>query len=286
MSLVTIIMPAYNAAEYLPRSIESVLNQTYSDFEFIIIDDASTDKSWSVIKSYAKKDKRITAVKNRINLGVSITSNIAISMAHGQFIAKMDADDISFGDRIEKQVSYLTANPNVVAVAGQCVLINSQDQVIGYKKFPTDFKKLNDMIFWAVPMQQPAMMINVKKLPRNFTWYDASKSSAEDVDLMFKLMLYGQIANLPDNLLFYRHLDSSLSHKDPKGTFRLTLKSRYDGLNLGFAPSFKAIILNICQIIAISLVPGNLINEIWYRVRGIKSSDSSITVTTFAESQV
>jgi hypothetical protein len=99
-------------------------------------------------------------------------------------------------------------------------------------------------------------------------------------------MLYGQIRNLPDNLLFYRHLDSSLSHKNPKTTFNLTLKSRLAALNLGFTPTLKAIILNLCQILVISLIPGSLINEIWYRIRGIKSVNTGITVSTFAEDKV
>lgn len=284
--LITIIMPVYNAADYLPRSIESILNQTYKNFEFIIVDDASTDNSWKIIKSYAQQDKRIIPVKNRINLGVSLTSNIALSMAKGQFLARMDADDISFADRIEKQFKFLTRNPKAVAVGGQCVVIDSNDQVIGYKKFPTDFKKLAEMSFWAIPMQQPSMMVNLKKLPQNFHWYEAHKSSAEDVDLMFRFMLYGHIVNLPDNLLFYRHLDTSLSHKNPKSTFKLTIKSRLAAINMGFIPTFRAVILNLCQIIAISLIPGNLINELWYRIRGIKSTSTGLTASNFAESQV
>jgi glycosyltransferase involved in cell wall biosynthesis len=279
-------MPVYNAEKYLSQSIESILNQTYEKFEFIIVDDASTDNSWKIIRSYAKKDKRIIPIKNRINLGVSLTSNIAMSLAHGKFLARMDADDISFSQRIEKQFDFLKHNSEVIAVGTQCVVINSDDQVIGYKKFPTEHESLSQMSFWAIPLQQPSMMINLKKLPKNFKWYEPNKSSAEDVDIMFRFMLYGQIRNLPENLLFYRHLDNSLSHKDPKATFNLTIKSRLAAINLGFTPTFKAVILNLCQIIAVNLIPGNLINELWYRIRGIKNTPSNLTAGNFTESKV
>jgi len=272
--LITIYMPVYNAQNFLSQSIESVLNQTFSDFEFIIVDDASTDNSWKIIKSFSKKDKRIIAIKNKINLGVSLSSNIAISQSKGKFLARMDADDISLPSRFEKQIKFLKNNSNIVAVGSQCFVINENNQIIGNKNFPTNFKQLAKMIFWAIPMQQPSMMINLSKLPKDFVWYTPNQSSAEEVNLMFRFMLYGQINNLPDYLLFYRHLDSSLSHKNPKNTFYLTIKSRLTAIKLGFRPTFFAVILNICQIIVISLMPNYLINQIWSLLRGINKSTS------------
>jgi len=279
-------MPVYNAANFLPQAIESILSQTYSDFEFIIIDDASTDNSWKIIKEYSKKDSRIVPIKNRINLGVSLTSNIAISISKGKFLARMDADDISFSDRIQKQVKILTKNSRLVAVGGQCIVIDKDDNIIGNKNFPTQPEKLKEMIFWAIPMQQPSMMVNLTKLPKNFKWYAPNNTSAEEVDLIFRFMNYGQITNTQDNLLFYRHLNNSLSHVNPKSTFRLTLKSRFKAIQDGYQPSFKAIILNICQIIAISTIPTSLINEIWSLIRGIKKVTPGLTVGTFTQTEV
>lgn len=284
--LVTIYMPVYNATDYLAQSIESILNQSYSNFEFIIIDDGSTDNSWKIIKNYAQKDDRIIPIKNRINLGVSLTSNIAISISKGKFLARMDADDISFSDRIEKQVKILTKNSKLVALGGQCLVIDKDDNIIGNKNFPTKPKKLQEMIFWAIPMQQPSMMINLTKLPKNFSWYAPNNTSAEEVDLIFRLMKCGQIANTKDNLLFYRHLNTSLSHINPKSTFILTLKSRFKAIQDGHQPSFKAIILNICQIIAVATIPNYLINEIWSLIRGIKKITPGLTVGTFVQTEV
>ncbi len=283
--LITVYMPVFNAANFLDQSISSILSQTFSNFEFIIVDDASTDNSWRIIKSYAKKDQRIVAIKNKINLGVSLTSNIAISQARGKFLARMDADDISFNDRLEKQLNFLQQNNSLVAIGGQCIVIDQNDNVIGHKNFPIQPNKLKDMIFWAVPMQQPSMMINLSKLPKKFTWYQPNQSSAEEINLMFRFMQHGQISNLSENLLFYRHLDNSLSHKNPKNTFKLTLQSRFQALKLGFKPSPKAIILNLMQIIAITIIPNYLINEIWSHIRGIKKP-TGLTVGSFAQSQL
>jgi hypothetical protein len=197
----------------------------------------------------------------------------------------MDADDISFSDRLEKQLNYFKKHSNTVAIGGQCVVIDENNHLIGNKNFPTEANKLKEMIFWAIPMQQPSTMINLKKLPKNFTWYSPSVTSAEEINLMFRLMLHGNIANLSQNILFYRHLNNSLSHKNPKETFKLTLKSRYDALSLGFKPSIKAIFINILQIIAVLTIPSHLINEIWCQLRGIKTNNN-LSVRTYAQSQV
>ena len=159
-------MPVYNAANFLPQAIESILNQTYSHFEFIIIDDASKDNSWKIIKQYARKDNRIRGYKNHINLGVSLTSNIGTSKVKGKFLVRMDADDISFPDRIEKEIKFLLSNPGIVAVGGQCAIIDEYNHSIGKKTFPTNPADLKKMIFWAIPMQQPSMMVNLSKLPK------------------------------------------------------------------------------------------------------------------------
>lgn len=284
--LVSIYMPVFNASPYLHQSIESILNQTYTNFEFIIVDDASTDDSWKIIKSYAKKDKRIVAIKNHLNLGVCLTSNIAISKAKSTLIARMDADDISFGNRIAKQVNYLKKHPKVVALGTQCIVIDKDENIIANKNFPIEPKESRDIIFWAIPIQQPSMMVNTKKLPKDFVWYNPHLTSGEEVDLFFRFLLHGEIANLPDDLLFYRHLDNSLSHINLKKSFYSTLGGRIKALSLGFKPNIKSILINICQIVAINIISPTLLNKIWYFIRGKKNLSLNLTVRTFAQSQV
>ena len=284
--VVSIYMPVFNAQNYLTDSIESVLNQTYGNLEFIIIDDGSSDNSWKIIRSYARKDNRIRAYKNKINLGVSLNSNIAISLSRGQFLARMDADDISFPDRLEKQLQYLKKNPDVVAVGGQCITIDSDNLIIGHKKFPTNPDQLTSMLFWAVPIQQPSMMVNRKKLPKNFTLYDKAKTSAEETTLMFRMLKYGKLSNLSDYLLYYRQLPGSLSHLNPKLTYYLTLQSRLNAVSEGYNPTMFAILINILQFIAINLLPAKAINATWNWLRGISHSNREFTVGTLATTKV
>jgi len=278
--VVSVYMPVFNAATYLPEAIESILSQSFTQFEFIIIDDASTDKSWKVIQKYARLDKRIRAFRNKLNLGVSLSSNIAISMARGKFLARMDADDISSLDRLEKQVKFFSQNQQSILLGGQCAIINESNQIIGFKSFPlSPHKVLIDMLFWAVPVQQGFMMINLKKLPKNFSWYQANQSSAEEIDLFFKLGKYGEFANLPENLYFYRQLPNSLSHRNPKSTFFLTLQSRFIALKNGYRPSLLAIIINLAQIIAVLVLPNRFIYSLWYFVRGVNHFKSNLSLT-------
>ena len=113
IGLVSVIMSNYNTPEdYLRQSIDSILGQTYSNFEFIIVDDASTDGSLAVIESY--KDPRIRIIKNSENLGLTKSLNIALDECRGEYIARMDSDDISLPERFEKQVTFLQSNPDVI----------------------------------------------------------------------------------------------------------------------------------------------------------------------------
>lgn len=277
-------MPVWNAATYLPAAIESILSQTFTRFEFIIIDDASTDDSWKIIKKYTRLDKRIRAYKNKINLGVSLTSNIAIAHARCQYLARMDADDISVSNRLEKQLAYLKKHKKTVLVGGQCTLVNEQNQVIGTKSFPTNPQKVKNMMFWAVPTQQGYMMVNRSLLPKKFNWYEPSKRSAEEVNLYFQLIKYGDITNLPDNLYFYRQVEGSLSRLNPKKTFALTLQSRLLALKNGYRPTFLSVLINLAQIFAISILPSNTIYHLWYLVRGVTQPKSNFPVVSFSKS--
>jgi len=122
--LVTVLMSVYNAKSYLADSIESILNQTYRDFEFIIIDDGSTDGSGAIIQKYAACDSRIVYVKNRTNIGLAKSLNKGIKLAKGKFIARQDADDLSANDRLEMQADYALANNYVDLIGSNCFVID------------------------------------------------------------------------------------------------------------------------------------------------------------------
>ena len=132
---ITVLMPVYNASLFLREAIESILNQTYKNFEFIIINDGSTDSSLQIIESF--KDPRIKLVNNERNLGIIKTRNKGLQLAKGKYIANMDADDISLPTRLEKQFTFLEKNPDVAVIASKLVLINQNNDEIGI--WPEDY---------------------------------------------------------------------------------------------------------------------------------------------------
>ncbi|HXK49687.1 MAG TPA: glycosyltransferase family 2 protein, partial [Clostridiales bacterium] len=110
---ISVIMSVYNSEQYLQESIDSILDQTFNDFEFIITDDCSTDGSFEIIKSYAMLDKRIKYFRNSENIGLTKSLNLMLDIAKGKYIARMDSDDISMPDRFSKQFDFMENNPEI-----------------------------------------------------------------------------------------------------------------------------------------------------------------------------
>lgn len=130
--LVSVIIPVYNADERIEKACDSVLNQSYSNIEVIIIDDCSSDNSFNIIKNMSKKDKRIKAYKNEINLGVSQTRNLGIEMAKGKFIAFLDSDDIWKKDKLEKQISHINETKADICYTGYEIIDKDERHVTIY----------------------------------------------------------------------------------------------------------------------------------------------------------
>lgn len=268
--LVSIVMPVYNAGLFLREALESVLGQTYQIFELICVDDGSTDNSLSILRQYAALDKRIKVYRNRKNKGVSETANLAISKIRGEYLARMDADDVMLPNRLEKQVFYLQKYSEVVALGGQCQLINEKGEVIGRKKFPCTNEEIYRMMYQAMPIQQPTIMVNLKLLPENFRWYQKRTNTAEEVDLLFRLFNFGKCANLADFVHKYRIHSHNLSLKQPKKTFLVTYETRKKAVKrYGYQPTLEAQIINFAQYLIISLLPGRAIYPLFAFWRGL-----------------
>jgi len=268
-SLVSIVVPVFNASDYLVATLDSILKQTHSDFELICVDDASTDDSYLILKQYAAMDSRIKVYKNAYNKGVSKTANFAISKAKSNFIARIDADDLMYETRIQKQVNFLIKNPSVVVVGGQVKLIDRKGRFIGNKNFPINHKEIYNVMYTAMSLQQGAMMVNTNLLPKNFDWYNGVRT-AEEVKLFFRLFKYGKFANLPDYVLKYRQYGESTSLKNAKKTFKITYRTRKRAVkDYGYKPTFKAKVVNELQNIVITLLPSKLIYPLFLRTRKI-----------------
>ncbi|WKS95141.1 glycosyltransferase family 2 protein [Riemerella columbina] len=210
--LISVVMSVYNAEKYLAKAIDSILNQTYNNFEFIIIEDCSSDGSLEIIKEYAAKDNRIKILQKKENKGTRgfiENLNWGIQSAKGKYIARMDADDISHLQRFEKQVQYLEQNPEVFIVGAHINFIDEEGKIIGEKKAPITPEQISYTILKSIPLFHPVIMFRNEAVHyRENIWY------CEDYELYLRLMTEGKImTNLDEKLLDYRLLTSSISRK-------------------------------------------------------------------------
>ncbi len=265
-------MPVYNAELYLEQSLKSILNQTHNDWELIAVDDCSTDKSFKILNTFAKKDQRIKVFQNKKRLGVSGTANFALRKAKSGLIARMDADDIMHPKRLEKQRLFLLENPEVGVVGTQCKLIDKTGKGIGFKYFPVKHEDIYKMIFHSIPIQQPTAMFNLNVIDKRILIYDKNKTTAEEVEVLFQILTAVKTANLPEVLLSYRLHGKNTSLANPKKTFYSTFLTRFKAIfKFGYVPSVSGIMITLLQLVFISVLPGKYITAVYYFLRNLLS---------------
>lgn len=214
---VTVLMAVYNSEKYLKQAISSILEQTFSDFEFIIINDGSTDNSMTIIQSYS--DERIRFINNSLNRGVIKTVNDGIDLAQGEYIARMDSDDICLPERLEKQVGILDAMPEIAMVSANVVLINTENEEIGFWDSNIN-AKTGKYIYRLLPkdncIANPTVLIRSSTLKKYR--YNENQKSSEDWDLWLRMASAGEkFFKLNETLVKYRIHDHSITVKFNKG---------------------------------------------------------------------
>lgn len=215
--VVSVVMPAYNAEKYLREAIDSILTQTYKDFEFIIINDGSTDRTKEIIQSYS--DPRIIYLENEKNSGICVTLNKGLDAARGRYIARMDSDDISMPERLAVQVDYLDQHPNVGVIGSYLQLIDEN----GANKYIFEFSPDPDecyinMIF-ATSVGHPSVLIRKSCLKENNLEYEEYFRGMEDFYLWWQLAKHTQISNIPRPLLYYRCHGSQVTKNQVNSDF-------------------------------------------------------------------
>lgn len=206
--LISVIMSNYNTPEkYLREAIESVLNQSYVNFEFIIVDDCSTDQSLSVVESY--DDKRIVVLKNEVNMGITKSLNKALKLAKGEFVARMDADDICFSNRFVKQVNFLRENPNVIVCGTWAEFIGDWEKEHSKNEscriIPDQETYRIHLLFGNYPnIIHPSAMFRHEMLLKNNIQYNEHYRFAQDYRMWVSCSNYGECANVTEILLKYR----------------------------------------------------------------------------------
>lgn len=209
---VSVLMPVYNAERYLAQAVKSILDQTFTDFELLIIDDGSTDGSRAILEHYAARDPRIRLV-SRPNTGYVVALNEMIAMARGEFLARMDADDVARPDRLEHQVAFLSEHPEVVCVGGWIQLIDAASRRLTCQQTPTDDASLQDLALQGgMPMGHPTLMYRRRDVEA-IGGYRPEFMPAEDVDLILRIGERGQLAALPRVVIDYRLHNQSISEQ-------------------------------------------------------------------------
>ena len=206
---VSVVMPVYNTEAFLAPAIDSILKQTCADFEFIILDDGSTDSSVSIIQQFAETDDRIRFFPLEHRGYVSLLRR-GLNHCRGELVARMDSDDISMPDRFEKQLAFLREHPEMVAVGSRVVLIDPYGSRVEKPTHKTEHVEIEAELLngvgWA--LVHPTVMMRREHLMK-VGGYREDLAVSEDLDLFLRLAEVGKLANLPDVLLQYRqHLGS------------------------------------------------------------------------------
>jgi len=204
MPRVSVVIPVYNAAEYVTAALRSVSNQTCRDFEIICVEDGSADASLERLNDYAKREPRLKVI-SRPNTGICGAHNDGIDQATGELIARMDADDLSTPDRFAKQIAYLDAHPDCVALGAQVIEIDPHGLPITRGYQPCDHASIERLLLQGVGevVRHPVVMMRADAV-RAAGCYREQYKLVEDIDLFLRMALRGKLANLPDVLLRYR----------------------------------------------------------------------------------
>lgn len=211
MPKVTVLMAVYNSEKFLKPAIDSILNQTFGDFEFLIINDGSTDESAKIILSYV--DERITYVENEQNIGLTKSLNKGLRLAQGEYVARMDADDVSLPERLKKQVAYLDQHQKVALVGAHSALIDEQGQI--YQQYKP-YNWTSELLFYSLAfrnvMAHSSVMFRTQTIAA-IGGYDENVRTAQDFELWQRVTRKYAAMILPDILIHWRNNEAGISNK-------------------------------------------------------------------------
>lgn len=242
--LISVLMPVYNAAAYLDKALDSLLAQSFSDFECICVDDGSTDHSLAVLEDCAKRDPRIRVI-SRPNTGIVGALNDALAAARGRFIARMDADDWCTPDRFEKQVHYLQQHADCVAVGTWCTRTDPYGSPTGTLEPPLDHETIDaallrgdgTVIVHATLLMRGQTLRTIGGWQPRYNW-------VEDLDLFLRLAEHGRVANLPEHLYAYRRHATSVCYvhnETMRDRFKEVVRDAYLRRGISAIPDLDAL---------------------------------------------
>lgn len=263
---VSVLMPVYNAERFLREAVESVLAQTHRELELIAVDDASSDGSHALLQEYATRDARVRVFRQTHNQGIVAARNRAFREADpaAEFCAILDADDVCEPDRIAQQVAFLQAHPDHALVGGHTLIIDEHSQVIGIRRYPSDYATICKTITRYNPIAQPAVMLRRSMLPAREP-YDAAFPRCQDYELWLRLAAAHPIANLDRPVLRYRVSETQGKRTQLRKTLALTIELQRKWL---FHPRYRNV-FNVAYVAAehaLLLLPDAAILALFKRV--------------------
>lgn len=195
--------PQYNSERYLKAAIESVLQQSFRDFKFIIVNDASRDRSKNILDKFASENSRIKLINNRRRMGLTKSLNLAIKSTLSQYVIRMDADDISLPRRFAEQIQFMDRQPEVGVSGTWVYLIDKNDKKLKVKKMPTKAKDIKKTAIKANPFIHPSLIIR-HSIFKEIGYYNEKFLYAQDYEFILRILKKYQGVNLPRPLILYR----------------------------------------------------------------------------------
>jgi GT2 family glycosyltransferase len=264
---VTVLVPVYDGEAYIAKAIESVLSQSYCDFELLVIDDGSHDRTPEILARYATLDPRVRVLRHD-NHGVGYTINRGLHEARGRYIAELGADDLALPGRLQKQCEFLDAHPDYVAVGGYLRIVDSHDRTIGTRTYPTSDERLRATMLLFNPFASPAIMYR-REDAIAAGGYTTRFATCEDYDFLLRLARRGKVANLAEPMTAYRFHGTSTKSTRTLAQLRDTIRIKRTAFaEYGYRPTIAARAVNAAQEL-LALLPGGvsywLFNRIFIR---------------------
>lgn len=260
LNKVSVIMPTFNSARFIKDAVDSILFQTFQDFEFIIIDDVSTDGTLEILSGYAQKDNRIRIIKNERYMGLIFSLNSGIRECVGEYIARMDSDDIAIRDRLEKQVAIMDANSDICVLGGALTYIDASGNELGVVRHCD----LNGNLK-GCPLLHPTVIIRRSTLIQNDFYYLEKYRFAEDYFLWLQISKKGRISAINDVVIKYRLNNNAAKIRHLKRILWATLRVKKDAIfTLNIMPTFKDLMIMLSEFI-LFLLPAQIILFVYLR---------------------
>lgn len=248
-SVVTVILPLYNASKFLPDCLDSLELQTYQDLQIIAIDDHSRDDSLKILRKYKRRFTNFEIYPNKKRYGLAVCYNRAMKRARGKFIAFMNPNDVNAVSRLKRQVNFLLNNPKTVAVGTQYTLIDESNKKLERSDLPQEHEDIYDTLIHTSSLHPETVMINRTLLPKDLLYFKNNKYPFIYTEVFVKFFQYGKVANIRQSLYFRREGIKQHGRQPSKlgqftTMFKLWLSSRS---NYDYKPSLRTTIPSLLR---------------------------------------